>query len=51
MINFIKENKGTINIKDDERQARVLQGVRENHYTDEELKEWIRHGKIKEFKR
>ncbi len=29
----------------------VLLGVRKKIYSDEELKEWIRHGKIREFKR
>jgi len=26
-------------------------GVGENFYSDEEIKEWIRHGKVREFKR
>ncbi len=29
----------------------IILGVRERFYSDEELKEWIRHGKIREFKR
>ncbi|MBU0629014.1 MAG: type II toxin-antitoxin system death-on-curing family toxin [Nanoarchaeota archaeon] len=48
---FIKANKGKFGIKDDPQYARPMQGVRENYYTDEEIKEWIKNGKIKEFKR
>jgi death-on-curing family protein len=48
---FLKENKGKFNIEDDPKQARVMQGIRENYYSDEEIKEWIKHGKIKTFKR
>jgi len=28
-----------------------MPGIRENYYTDEEIKGWIKHGKIKMFKR
>ena len=48
---FLKENGGKFNIKDDPKQAKVMLGIREKYYTDEEIKEWIKHGKIKEFKR
>ena len=48
---FLAENNAKINIKDDPSQARVLQGIREGYYTDDEIKEWIKHGKIREFKR
>ena len=48
---FLKENGGKFNIEDDPTQARVMQGIRENYYTDDEIKEWIQHGKIKAFKR
>jgi hypothetical protein len=30
---------------------KVMQGVRENYYSHEELKEWLKNGKIKEFRR
>jgi death-on-curing family protein len=48
---FIISNKGKFGIKDDPTYAKVMQGVRENYYSDEELKEWIINGKIREFKR
>ncbi len=48
---FLKENGGKFNIEDDPKQAKVMLGIRENYYTDEEIKEWIKHGKIDTFKR
>jgi len=48
---FVLKNKGKFNIKDDPEQARIMLGIRENFYTDLEIKEWIKNGKIKEFKR
>lgn len=38
-------------IQDNPEQARVMLGIRENYYTDSEIKEWIKNGKIREFKR
>ncbi len=48
---FLFHNNHTFNVKDDPSQARVMTGIREHFYTHEEIKEWIKHGKIKEFKR
>ena len=48
---FITSNNGKFNIKDDPSQARALQGVREKYYPSEEIKEWIKNGKIRSFKR
>jgi len=48
---FLKENGGKFNIEDDPKQAKVMLGIREKYYTDDEIKEWIKHGKIKAFKR
>ncbi len=48
---FLEENGEKFNIEDDPKQARVMLGIRENYYMDEEIKEWIKNGKIKEFKR
>jgi prophage maintenance system killer protein len=48
---FILRNKSKFNIDDNPSLARVMQGVRENYYSDNELKEWLRHGKIREFTR
>ena len=43
---FVIGNKGKFGIKDDPTYAKVMQGVRENYYSDEELKEWIINGKM-----
>jgi len=48
---FVLKNKGRFKIKDDPKQARIMLGIREDFYTDLEIKEWIKNGKIKEFKR
>lgn len=48
---FLISNHATFKIKDDPSHARVLQGVRENFYSCDEIKEWIKNGKIKEFRR
>lgn len=48
---FLLVNKAKFAIKDDPAQARVMIGIREGFYTDAEIKEWIKNGKIKEFKR
>ncbi len=51
MADFLAQNGFQLGIKDDPSQAKVMQGVREGFYTSEEIKEWIRCGKIKPFKR
>lgn len=38
-------------IKDDPQQASVMRGIREGYYTEEEIKEWIKNGEIRAFKR
>jgi len=48
---FLMQNKASFEIKDDPHYARGMLGIRENYYTKEEVKEWIKHGKIREFKR
>lgn len=48
---FLLSNNAKFGIKDDPGFARVMQGIREDYYSDEELKEWLKHGKIREFKR
>ncbi len=48
---FLLSNQKAFNIEDNPTQARAMQGIRENYYTNEEVKEWIKHGKIREFKR
>ncbi|MBI2147067.1 Fic family protein [Candidatus Woesearchaeota archaeon] len=48
---FILANSHTLGIKDDPSAARVMQGIRENYYSHDEIKEWLNHGKIKKFTR
>lgn len=48
---FVLNNNAKFGIKDDPSYAKVMLGVREDYYIDEELKEWIKNGRIKEFKR
>src|SRR3989344_9197023 len=48
---FVLKNGEGFKIKYDREEAREMQGIRENYYTNEELKEWIKNGKIKSFKR
>jgi len=48
---FLLNNGAKFSIKDDPHHSRVLLGVREGFYSIDELKEWIQHGKIRDFKR
>ncbi|HIH17040.1 MAG TPA: type II toxin-antitoxin system death-on-curing family toxin [Candidatus Diapherotrites archaeon] len=48
---FLVRNNQRLGVADNPENAKVLLGVRENHYSVAEIKEWIEHGKIKEFKR
>ena len=48
---FLLGNKAKFGVKDDPSNAKVMQGIRENYYSDAELKEWIKNGKIREFRR
>lgn len=48
---FLLANGAKFAIQDNPEQARVMLGIRENYYNDSEIKEWIMHGKIREFKR
>ncbi len=48
---FLISNGFKFEIKDDPSYAKVMQGIREDYYSPEELKEWIKNGQIKEFKR
>jgi len=50
MISFLKLNNININIKK-LNDYNVLQGVRESYYSDKEIKEWIKNGKIRKFER
>lgn len=48
---FLFSNKSEFNISDNPDYARIMTGIRENYYTDTEIKNWIQHGQIREFKR
>ena len=48
---FLVMNNQRLAIEDKPENAKVLLGIRENFYSDEEIKEWIKNGKIREFKR
>ena len=48
---FLLMNKAKISIRDDPKYASVMIGIRERYYSDGEIKEWIKNGKIKEFRR
>ena len=48
---FLFRNKGKVGLKDDPSNAKVMQGIRESYYSDSELKEWLKNGKIREFRR
>ena len=48
---FILRNEGKFNIPDTVNNVKVMIGIRENYYSQDEIKEWIVHGNIKKFKR
>ena len=48
---FIEDNGKQYPIPDLPEQARILLGIREGFYTQSEIIDWIKHGKIKPFTR
>ena len=48
---FVLKNEGKFNIPDTINNVKVMIGIRENYYSQNEIKEWIMNGKIKKFKR
>jgi len=48
---FLVMNNQKLGVKDNPENAKVMLGIRENYYSDEEIKEWIKNGRIKKFKR
>ncbi len=48
---FVIKNEGKFNIPDSTDNVKVMIGIRENYYSLNEIKEWIKNGKIKEFRR
>ncbi len=51
IADFLSHNNAPLGISNEPYQAKVLQGIREGFYTSKEIKEWIKYGKIKQFKR
>ena len=48
---FVIKNEGKFNIPDSTNNVKVMIGIRENYYSLTEINEWIKNGKIKEFRR
>lgn len=48
---FLLNNNHHFNINDDPFYAKVMLGIREDFYSDDELKHWIKNGKIRKFER
>ncbi len=48
---FVLKNEGKFNIPDTIDNVKVMIGIRENYYSQNEIKEWIMNGKIKKFER
>ena len=48
---FGLKNNGKFNMPDSTDNVRIMIGIREQYYSLKELRVWIEHGKIKEFRR
>jgi len=48
---FVLNNGGKFNIPDTINNVKIMIGIRENFYSQNEVKEWIINGKIKKFER
>lgn len=48
---FLINNNFEIKISNEAINAATLTGIREGYYSDEEIKEWLKTGRIREFKR
>ena len=48
---FLLLNDTVFNIKDEPEYAKIMTGIRDNFYDDNEIKNWIKYGQIREFKR
>lgn len=48
---FLLMNKAKFKVKDEPAYAKVMTGIREGFYSNEEIMEWLKNGKIKEFRR
>ncbi len=48
---FLVSNGEKFGVKDRPEDARVMIGIRERYYDDEDIKGWLKHGTIREFRR
>jgi len=48
---FVLKNAGHFGVMDEPASAQVLLGIREGFYSLDEIKDWIQHGRIREFRR
>lgn len=48
---FLLMNKAKFKVKDEPAYAKVMTGIREGFYSNEEIMEWLKNGKIREFRR
>ena len=48
---FLMENKSKIGVLDDPENSKIMVGIRENFYSNEEIKEWLKNGTIRKFTR
>lgn len=48
---FVVRNGGKFLIPDDPHHAKVMRGIREGRYSDIEIAEWMKNGKIRQFER
>ena len=48
---FLIKNRAKFNIKDDALNSKIMIGIREGYYADSEIKEWIKHGTARQFRR
>ena len=48
---FVLTNGGEFRITDEPEYAKIMTGIRENYYTDDEIINWIKDGSIRKFER
>lgn len=48
---FLIDNDTKPTISNEEANAKILKGIRKSYYSDEEIKNWLKTGKIRKFER
>ena len=48
---FLLENNADFKIGDNPEYSKIMIGIRENYYSNNEIKNWIKNGKIRKFER